>query len=114
MDQQLPPDSQVIDLVWPRLHVAIAGGIGALIAMRGAPGTTCLERILNAASGAAMATFIAPPLAHWLAPGLEGGATGLGFLCGLFGMALSSGLTKGLTHLRWAEIITGWISRKPK
>lgn len=88
------------------------GGMGALVALKFAPGATWFERFTNVTSGALVAGFGAPALTEWLkfsSPGLTNGAA---FLLGLLGMSLIAALLQGIRDLKLAEIISGWLSRR--
>lgn len=91
----------------------IAAGIGGAIAgLKFAPGPTWLDRVFNVAAGAASASWLAPAAAGLFdLPGLSSEAA-LSFVIGMLGMSVAAAIVETLRTVKWADIITGWISRK--
>lgn len=63
----------------------IAGIAGAFVSLRFVQGTL-LERVTMAGGGAALSYYATPPIADWL--GMASAEGLVGFLVGLFGMAI--------------------------
>lgn len=89
-----------------------SGALGAVVALRYVPGTTCWERAFNVVTGAVTAGYTAPALIEWFHVQTPGFANASAFFIGLMGMSLVSACIDGLKKLPVAEIVTGWISRK--
>ncbi len=93
-------------------HPLLAAVLGALVGLRFAPGISWAERAANVFCGLLLAAFIAPALVEWLRINSAGMQAGLSFVVGLFGLSLAAAILQGIRETRWAEIITGWISRR--
>lgn len=93
-------------------HPIAAGVGGAIVGLRFAPGDTWVERIFNVSAGAACAGWLAPAAASLFElPGLSAEAA-LSFVIGMLGMSVAAAIVETLRNVKWADIITGWISRK--
>ena len=91
----------------------VAGAAGSIVALRFAPGLTKLERAGNVLAGALCAAYLTPLATDWLhieSPGMVGG---MAFLVGMFGQSMAAACVQAMRDMRLADIITGWISRKP-
>ena len=77
----------------------IVGALGALVALKGTPGVSWWERLVNVVSGALIAGYGSPAVCEWFAltsPSMQGA---MAFAAGLFGMnfiAMVVGWTKTL------------------
>jgi hypothetical protein len=81
------------------------GLLGAVVALRGVPGTTWKERIANAASGSAMAGFFSPAAAEYFdlsSPSMRAAAA---FAIGLFGLNLMASLLMYIRNMDIAAFI---------
>lgn len=103
------PADNLADLSVAKLASGVAG---ALVSMRFLPGTWP-ERLTMGAGGATLSYFATAPLAGWLStPRAEGL---VGFLVGLFGMALMSKIFEVIELLDAKQIAADvwlWARRK--
>jgi len=82
---------------WSSPYVAAA--LGSLVALRGTPGSTWWERLVNVLSGFLIAAYLSPALSEFFSltsPAMKGA---LAFAAGMFGMnvvAMVVGWTKTL------------------
>jgi len=90
----------------------VPGLLGAAIGLRFAPGISWGERLLNVASGALCAGFVAPAAGEVFRLTSVSMIGFLAFVVGMFGMSLAAAVMQGLRDLEVAKIITGWISRR--
>lgn len=103
------PTEQFNDLSVAKLASGVAG---ALVSMRFLQGTWP-EKITMAIGGSALSYFASTPVAEWLSAQRAEGL--VGFLIGLFGMALVS---KGYEVIQMLDARTiasdvwGWVARK--
>lgn len=88
------------------------GALGAVVALRFAPGLTWFERAFNIGCGSLCAGFCAPALAEWLHVLSAGMHAGMSFVVGTFGLSLAAAVAQGIRDLKLGEVITGWISRR--
>lgn len=93
-------------------HPLTAGIGGALAGLRFAPGLSWPERVVNVASGAACAGWIAPAAVNLFDLASGSAESALAFLIGMFGMSIAAAVTEAVRALRLADIIAGWISRR--
>lgn len=98
-------------------HIArnpfVVGAVGALItALRFTPGSTWIEKVLNAASGSAFAGFLVPPIVEWLHMTSPAYVSGAAFMFGLVGMSLAAAILQGIKDTPIGQIVTGWLSRR--
>ena len=77
------------------------GLLGALVALRGVPGSTWKERAANAASGSMMAGFISPAASEYFSLTTPGMKSAAAFAIGLFGLNLMAAI---LAYLKNADI----------
>lgn len=89
----------------------IIGGLGALVALKGAPGTSAREKIFNVVCGALLAGFLAPMVAAYFGLKTAEMQAGCAFAVGLFGMNLVATATAWLKDLKLADVLP-WINRK--
>lgn len=92
----------------------VSGIVGAFVSLKFVPGTWP-ERLFMVSAGAFLSYVATDPLASYLGMGKE--AQGLvGFLVGLFGMAILSKLYEAFVSLdakRMASDAWDWLLRKP-
>lgn len=89
----------------------VAGGLGALVGLRGAPGDTWFERFFNVACGSLIAGFSTPAVAEYFAiatPTMQGAVS---FALGLFGMNIVAQLTTWIKVLNLSDVVP-WFRRK--
>lgn len=98
----MPPD---IDLPAAARHPLVAGLAGALIGLRFAPGAGWLDRLINVVSGGAIAGYVGPAAAEFLALPSPAARSALGFALGLFGISLATVLMQALRDLKLGEIL---------
>lgn len=87
------------------------GALGAAVGLRFAPGLGWTEKVLNVASGAACAGFIAPAAGEIFRLTSVTMIGCLAFFIGMFGMSIAAAVTTGLREVKVGQILTGWISR---
>lgn len=88
----------------------IAGGFGALVGLRGAPGATWLERVFNVGCGSVIAGFSTPAVAEYFTvttPTMQGAVS---FALGLFGMNIVAQVTAWIKVLNLSDVIP-WLKR---
>lgn len=88
------------------------GGLGSLVALKFAPGTSWWERFTNVVSGMLVAGYGAPALTEWLQFKSEGLGNAAAFVVGLLGMSLIAAALQAIRDLKLAEIVSGWLSRR--
>lgn len=89
----------------------LIGALGALVALRGAPGESWPTRALSVLSGALIAGFVSPALAEWFSlttPAMQGA---LSFASGLFGMNFIAAAVAWIKQLQLSDILP-WVRRK--
>lgn len=88
----------------------VAGVCGAFVSLRFVQGTA-IERVTMAAGGAALSYYATPPAAGWL--GMASAEGLVGFLVGLFGMAIVAKIYEAIQGLPAAKMATdAWESVK--
>lgn len=90
----------------------LPGALGAVVALRFAPGITWGERAFNVAAGAACAGYVSPAITDWLHITSAGMQSGVSFGVGMFGLSLAAAALQAIRELKLGEIISGWISRR--
>jgi hypothetical protein len=86
------------------------GALGALVALRGAPGDTWRQKFANVLSGALIAGYFSPAFAEWVpltSPAMQGAAA---FFFGLFGMNFVAAATSIIGKLQLSDVIP-WLRR---
>jgi len=89
----------------------LIGALGALIALRGAPGESWPTRAINVLSGALIAGFVSPALAEWFSlttPAMQGA---LAFASGLLGMNFAATALAVIKEIKLSDVLP-WIRRK--
>ena len=81
------------------------GLLGAVIALRGVPGTSLKERVLNAASGSMMAGFFSPAAAEYFDLSSANMKAAAAFAIGLFGLNLMASLLAYIKNMDIAALI---------
>lgn len=97
-EAMMPDSSPVADISIANL---IAGIFGAFVSLRFVTGSL-LERFVMALGGAVMSYYATPPAARWL--GMEQAEGLVGFLIGLFGMAIVAKVHETIQVLPAAQI----------
>jgi hypothetical protein len=89
----------------------VIGALGALVALRGAPGETWPTRLINVVCGALFAGFLSPGIAEWFSltsPAMQGA---MAFASGLFGMNFVATAVAWIKELKLADVLP-WARRK--
>lgn len=89
----------------------LIGALGALVALKGAPGDTWPMRIFNVFSGALLAGFGAPAIAEFFSlttPAMQGA---MSFAVGLFGMNFVAASGVWIKQLQLSDVLP-WVRRK--
>lgn len=94
-----------------RSHFA-AGALGAIVALRLAPGASLLERVGNVAAGSACAGYFAPALVEWFEIASPGMSAAIAFGVGMFGLSVAAAVMEAIREMQLGEIITGWLRRR--
>jgi hypothetical protein len=91
---------------------ALAGLLGAVVALRWIPGATLLTKAWNVGSGFTFAVFMGPWACDFF--GIDGlrANVGVGWLFGMFGVAVCDKVAESVKALQLAAIVTGWLSKK--
>lgn len=89
----------------------VAGFAGAVVALRGAPGTTWLSRLFHVSCGLAIAGFLTGGLAEFFGVQTVGMQSGLAFMLGLFGMNLADAVTTAIRETKIVDILP-WRRKK--
>jgi hypothetical protein len=89
----------------------VIGGLGALVALKGAPGDTWFQRFFNIASGALVAGYFSPWFAEWAALNTTAAKAGCAFFFGLFGMNLVAAVTSMIGKLQLGDVIP-WFRKR--
>lgn len=82
-----------------------AGAIGAVVALRGAPGETWLGRAFNVFCGVAIAGYMAEAVAEFFGLTSQGMQSATAFLLGLFGMNLTAALVLTIRETRLSDVL---------
>lgn len=77
----------------------LAGALGALVALRGVPGASWKERIINAVSGSLMAGFLAPAASEYFGLITQPMQSAMAFAIGLFGLNVTAAI------LEWIKTV---------
>lgn len=88
--------------------VGLAGGV---VALKGAPGKTWLERVFNAGCGALLAGFLSEAAAEWLGLKTPQMQSAIAFLIGLFGMSMVASANTWLSRVALSDVIP-WLGKK--
>jgi hypothetical protein len=89
----------------------VIGGLGALVALKGAPGDTWFQRFFNVACGALVAGYFSPWFAEWAALNTPAAKAGAAFFMGLFGMNLVAAVTLMIGKLQLGDVIP-WFRKR--
>lgn len=106
------PDFDFAGLASAAKHPATAGVAGALLSLRLIPGSSIGEKVWTLASGAVVAFYAAPAACDYLQIGSEAAIGLVGFLSGLFGLALIHQMMEAIKQTPWGEIVASWLRRK--
>lgn len=86
-----PPDPQTVEEIarspW------LPGLVGAIVAVRSAPGATWGERIVNIACGALISGFASPALSEYFGMTTQAMQSAMAFAVGLFGLNIVASVT---------------------
>ena len=89
----------------------LIGALGALVALRGAPGVSWWERAINVFSGSLMAGFVSPAACEFFSltsPAMQGA---MAFAVGLFGMNMASAIVVWIKTAQLSDVLP-WARRK--
>lgn len=89
----------------------VIGAIGALVALRWAPGESWPTRLMNIASGGMIAGFLSPGVAEWFSLTSPAMAAAMAFASGLFGMNFVATAVAWIKELKLADVLP-WARRK--
>lgn len=88
----------------------VIGAAGAIVALKGAPGKSWLERIFNAGCGALLAGFLSAAIAEWLGLRTPEMRSAIAFVVGLFGMNLVASCNVWLTETKFTDLLP-WLRK---
>ena len=80
----------------------VIGMLGAIVALRGAPGSTWRERLFNVISGTLLAGFFSPAITEYFSvetPAIQAAAA---FAVGLFGLNLTAALLEQIKGAKFS------------
>lgn len=83
----------------------LVGLAGSIVALRGAPGKTWLERALSAGSGALLAGFLTEATAEYFGLKTPQMQSAIAFVIGLFGMNLIAALNEWIRITKLADLL---------
>ena len=89
----------------------LVGMLGALVALRSAPGDSWPVRAVNVLSGALIAGFLSPAACEFFSLTSQAMQSAMAFACGLFGMNLASAAFGWIKNLQLADMLP-WLRRK--
>lgn len=90
----------------------VAGVLGAVVGLKGAPGLSWQERFTNVIAGSAIALFVAPAVGEFFrltSPSMLGL---LAFALGMFGMSIAAAILQWLRDGKLGEAISSWTVKK--
>lgn len=90
----------------------VPGALGALVALRGAPGSSWGERVVNVGCGALIAGFVTPAAAEWFGLGSPEMRSAIAFMLGLFGMSLVAAITESIRSGTVSDLLRGLFGRR--
>lgn len=88
----------------------VIGLAGAVVALKGCPGNTWVERAFNAGCGALLAGFLSAAIAEWLGLRTAETQSAVAFMVGLFGMNLVASVNAWLSEAKLSDVIP-WIKK---
>ena len=89
----------------------LIGALGAVVALRGAPGETWPTRLINVGSGALIAGFLSPAMAEWFSLTSSAWQGAMAFASGLFGMNFVATAVALIKEIKLADVLP-WTRRK--
>lgn len=90
----------------------LIGALGALVALKGAPGETWQARLFNVFAGSLLAGFAGPALAEYFAlPSASAMNGAMSFAVGLFGMNFVATAGAWIKQLQLSDVLP-WLRRK--
>ena len=89
----------------------VGGALGAIVALRGAPGATWPARFFNVVCGALIAGYTSPAFAEWAGMHTAAMQSGCAFFFGLFGMNLVAAVTSWIAEAKLADVVP-WLNRR--
>ena len=81
------------------------GLAGAIVALKGAPGATWSERLVNAGAGTLLAGFLTPAVASFFGLQTPPMLSGVAFMLGLFGMNLTSAINDWIRSAKLSDVL---------
>lgn len=108
----LPDLNIVFDIVLDKILASpfVVGLAGATAAIRGAPGVTWTERLINAGSGTLLAGFLTPAVASFFNLETPPMQNGIAFMLGLFGMNLTSAINDWIRSAKLSDVLP-WVKK---
>lgn len=88
----------------------VVGLFGAVVALKGCPGRSWIERVFNAGCGALLAGFLSAALAEWLGLRTPETRSAVAFIVGLFGMNLVASANAWLLEAKLSDVLP-WIKK---
>lgn len=89
----------------------LIGALGAIVALRGAPGESWPIRFVNITSGALFAGYVSPAIAEWFALTTPAMQSAMAFACGLFGMNFVAAVVTWIKEIKLSDVLP-WARRK--
>lgn len=89
----------------------VGGALGAIVALRGAPGGSWPARAFNVLCGALIAGYFSPAFAEWMNATTPAMQSGCAFFFGLFGMNLVAWVTAYIAEHKLGDVLP-WLTRR--
>lgn len=83
----------------------VIGLAGAVVALKGAPGKTWGERLINAGAGTLLAGFMTPAVASFFGLHTPQMLSGIAFMLGLFGMNITSAINEWIREAKLSDVL---------
>lgn len=90
----------------------VAGGLGALVGLRFAPGLTWWERAFNILCGCLCAGYISPALMEWLRIDPAGIRACAAFGVGMFGLSVAAEVMKFVRDGDLRQVAAAWWGKR--
>lgn len=85
----------------------LAGALGAVVALRGVPGTSWLERLINVLCGSLLSGFFSPALSEYFGMTTSAMQSAVSFAVGLFGLNLMAAILEFIKRAKLEDYIPG-------
>ena len=83
----------------------LAGALGAIVALRGVPGASWLERLINVLCGSLLSGFLSPALSEYFGMTTPAMQSAVAFAVGLFGLNLMAAILEFIKTAKLGDYI---------